>query len=271
MPTLGRTVEPELFLASLRAQVVQDFELIAVDQNPDERLSPLLAPPAERFPILHLRAPAGGVSQARNTGLQHAGGDVLAFPDDDCRYPPDLLGRVSEFFVQHPRTGGLAGRLVDEDGDSCILNFDRESGPIDKTNVWNRSIEATVFVRRESIRGQLFDEELGKGAGTPWGSGEGTDFVLWLLGRGVSLHYDPTMTVIHPRPKPLYDAAALSRAYEYGRGKGRVLRKHKYPLRSKIGHLLVPLGNLALAALRLNPLKARYHWKVFKGRLEGML
>lgn len=271
MPTLGRTVEPERFLASLRAQVFQDFELIAVDQNPDDRLAPLLTPHAERFLILHLRASAGGVSQARNAGLRHAGGDVLAFPDDDCRYPPQLLRRVAEFFAQHPEIGGLAGRLVDEDGDTCILNFDLEGGPIDRSNIWNRSIEATIFVRREVVQGQLFDEELGKGAGTPWGSGEGTDFVLWLLGCGVSLHYDPTVTVIHPRPTRLYDAAALSRAYEYGRGMGRVLRKHKYPLRSKIGHLLVPLGNLTLAALHLNPPKAHYHWNVFKGRLEGML
>lgn len=271
MPTLGRNVEPELFLASLHAQVFQDFELIVVDQNPDERMSPLLAPHADRSPILHLRAPAGGASQARNAGLRHAGGDVLAFPDDDCRYPPELLGRVAEFFAEHPEIGGLAGRLVAEDGDSCILNFDLEGGPIDKTNLWKRSIEATVFVRRESVRGQLFDERLGKGAGTPWGSGEGSDFVLRLLGRGVSLHYDPTVTVIHPRTTTLYDDAALRRAYEYGRGMGRVLRKHKYSPRSKTEHLLVPLGNLALAALRLNLSKARYHWSIFKGRLEGML
>lgn len=94
MPTFGRNVEPELFLASLHAQVFQDFELIVVDQNPGERISPLLAPHADRSSILHLRAPAGGVSQARNAGLRHAGGAVLAFPDDDCRYPPELLGRV---------------------------------------------------------------------------------------------------------------------------------------------------------------------------------
>lgn len=135
-----------------------------------------------------------------------------------------------------------------------------------------RSIRRSIAVENAVDRyRQLFDEELGKGAGTPRGSGEGTDFVLWLLGRGVSLHYDPTVTVIYPRPTRLYDTAALHRAYEYGRGMGRVLRKHKYSLRSKTGHLLAPLGNVALAALRLNPLKARYHWKVFKGRLEGML
>ncbi len=115
----------ELFLASLRVQVFQDFELIAVDQNPDERLFPLLAPHAERFPIHHLRTLAGGVSQARNAGLQHAGGDVLAFPDDDCRYPPDLLRRAAEFFAKHPEIGGLAGRLVDEEDDSFLMSQTR--------------------------------------------------------------------------------------------------------------------------------------------------
>ncbi len=41
--TLGRTDELIAFLESLVAQSERNFEVIVVDQNPDERLEPVIA------------------------------------------------------------------------------------------------------------------------------------------------------------------------------------------------------------------------------------
>ena len=38
---------------------------------------------------------ARGLSRARNAGLAHVEADLVAFPDDDCVYPPGLLERVA--------------------------------------------------------------------------------------------------------------------------------------------------------------------------------
>src|SRR2546427_827401 len=88
--TLGRTGELARFLRELDQQTYRSFELIVVDQNPDQRLAPILAPYESRFPVFHVRSEKG-LSRARNVGMRQIGGDVVAFPDDDCWYPPHLL------------------------------------------------------------------------------------------------------------------------------------------------------------------------------------
>lgn len=245
--------------------------MLAVDQNPDERLAPVLGAYGALFPVRHLRERRAGASRARNVGLRHSCSDFVAFPDDDCEYPSLLLEKVAQFFKRHPEIDGLTGRLVDEKGESSILDFDSEPGLLNITNVWIRSIEATIFLRRDSVRGLWFDENLGKGSGTTWGSGEGTDYLLQLLGKGASLYYDPRLTVFHPSPVPPYDAKAMRRAYEYGCGRGHVLRKHEYPLHARAQSLVGPLGRAAGAAASLRIDEAGYQWNILRGRLRGLL
>ena len=271
LPTIGRREEPERFLASLAAQTFRDFELVVVDQNPDDRLAPVVDAYGDLYPILHLRTKRVGASAARNERLRYSRCDFVAFPDDDCRYPSDLLEKVALFFDLHPELDGLTGRLVDEQGQSSILDFDLEPGPLDAINIWTRSIEATMFLRGKSARRFRFDETLGRGSGTAWEASEGTDYLLQLLSEGASLFYDPSRGVIHPQPVPPYDAKAMRRAYEYGCGRGRVLRKHEYPLRARAGTLVEPLKRVMVCAASLRPAQAYYNWNVLRGRLRGLV
>ena len=244
---------------------------MVVDQNPDDRLAPILEAHRDVYSILHVRTKRLGASAARNEGLRHSFSELVAFPDDDCRYPPDLLERVARLFDHFPEVDGLTGRLVDEQGQSSILNFDLEPGPLDAVNIWTRSIEATMFLRGSSTRAHWFDETLGKGSGTAWESGEGTDYLLRLLDSHASLYYDPNLNVIHPQPVPPYDAKAMRRAYEYGCGRGHVLRKHGYPLRARAKTLVDPLKQAVASAANLRTSEAQYHWNVFRGRSRGLV
>ncbi|HLL40550.1 MAG TPA: glycosyltransferase [Rubrobacteraceae bacterium] len=271
LPTIGRREEPERFLASLAAQTFRGFELVVVDQNPDDRLVPVVDAYEDLYPILHLRTKRVGASAARNEGLRYSRSDLVAFPDDDCRYPSDLLEKVARFFDRHPELDGLTGRLIDEQGQSSILDFDLDPGPLDTINIWTRSIEATMFLRGKSARRFRFDETLGRGSGTAWESGEGTDYLLQLLSEGASLYYEPSLNVIHPHPVPPYDAKSMRRAYEYGCGRGRVLRKHQYPLRERAKTLVWPLKRAVACAANLKTAEARYHWNVFRGRSRGLV
>jgi glycosyltransferase involved in cell wall biosynthesis len=270
LATVGRTADLGRFLASLAAQTHRDFELVVVDQNDDDRLAPVLAPYEESLSILRLRSPERGASRGRNLGLGHVGGDLIAFPDDDCWYPPDLLERVDEFFVRHPDRDGLTGRSIDGEGRASNGRFGADPCELDRISVWGRGIEYAMFFRESSVRGMLFDERLGVGAGTAWGAGEATDYLLRLVDRGASLYYDPGVTVFHPSTVPPYDARAARKAYSYGCGMGRVLREHRMPLSMKARWLVRPLGGAVISLAGLDVPKARYRWNTFRGRARGL-
>jgi glycosyltransferase involved in cell wall biosynthesis len=270
VPTVGRTTELERLLVSLSVQTYQDFELLVVDQNPDDRLVPILASHTNTFPVIHLRSDKGQ-SRARNVGLRHAKGDIVAFPDDDCQYPPNLLDRVVQFFIHNPEVDGLTGRSIDEDGKPSNGRFDITRGNIDKFNVWTRGISYSIFLRRGSVQALWFDEDLGPGAGTKWGAGDETEYLLQLLKQGLLLYYDPTLVVFHPSPITEYGDRAVHRAYTYGSGMGRVLRVHRYPLWFVSYQWVRPLAGLLLSFGQGRTAKARYHWAVFLGRLAGWI
>lgn len=271
MCTIGRIKEVEEFIKHLDCQTHPDFELIIVDQNDDDRLTPILRPYEEKFPILHLRSKKG-LSRARNVGLKHVTGDIVAFPDDDCWYPPDLLEKVATFFEEHPGIDGLTGRAVNIDGTPSSGRWDLDSGIIDRFNVWTRGISFSIFLRSYIIEDiGDFDEMLGVGSQTPWGSGEETDYLLRILKKGYKLYYYPMLTVYHPQPIQYYDHKAMHRARLYAQGMGRVLRKHSYPFWFVAYYWLRSWAGVLLSLIKGDIHKAKYYWVTLKGRIWGWL
>ena len=268
LATVDRTVELERFLKALDEQSYREFELIVVDQNSDDRLTSMLEPYRGRFSYTHLRSSVRGLSRARNLGIKQITGDVVSFPDDDCWYPPNALDWVAECFRRHPEWGGVCGRSVDEKGRWSHARWPKRSLDVDRFHLW--AVSFAIFLRREVVDATGdFDETLGVGAGTPWGSCEEGDYVLRALEKRYRIVYDPELFIFHPRPLDGYDTKAFNRAYYYAMGQGRFFRKHNYPASWVLYRSMSTLGGsvLALATGRVG--KAIYHWKVFEGRLRA--
>jgi glycosyltransferase involved in cell wall biosynthesis len=94
-------------IASVAAQTVQDWEIIAVnDGSPDNSLA-VLEEEARRDPqrIRVISVQNGGVSRARNTGAANARGEFLAFIDQDDLWAPAKLARQLSQFRADPSLG----------------------------------------------------------------------------------------------------------------------------------------------------------------------
>lgn len=270
MATVGRAREVERLLDSLGAQTHRDFELVAVDQGSDNRISTLLASYGKQFPVLHLKS-GPGVSSARNIGLEHVSGEVVGFPDDDCWYPPHLLEQIVRAFREHDGVDGVGGRVADE-RETFDARFDPSPGLVSIPNVWLRTAIVCLFVRRHVVdKVGKFDESLGPNSGTIWGGGEDIDYALRVVKAGFKVHYDPNLRAFHPNPLRHGYQKMSGRAYAYGAGIGRVWSKHDYPIRLVVYHLSRPLGGAILSCVTGRREKAGYHWSAFRGRLRGWL
>lgn len=261
--TVGRTDELARLLDSLAAQNVERLRVIIVDQNHDARLDAVVA--GRPFPIERIRRPLG-LSRARNAGLTLVTADLVAFPDDDCVYPPGLLVRVAERLDADPELAGLTGRSEDARGRSAP-SWRHDHVILTDDNLWNRAISFTIFLRRDVVEAVgPFDEELGLGSGRPWGSGEETDYVIRAVRTGARIEYDPSLVVEH---NIRVDDARIG--VRDGASVGYLLRKHRYPLRVTSRMLIRPIAGAVLSLLRGNLARSRYQLATLRGRVQGYL
>jgi glycosyltransferase involved in cell wall biosynthesis len=269
LATKGRVEEVGKFVRSVSDQGYGDLELIVVDQNEDDRLGGILMQSKVPFPIIRLRSESG-LSRARNVGIAAATGNIMAFPDDDCWYPEGLLARAVLEFRSHPLVGGLTGRSEDGQGQASGGSFSRRQGRVDIQNVWRKGISYTIFLR-SSVCADVgpFDEELGVGARTSFGSGEETDYLIRAIKLGFNIQYLPDLVVFHPNPI-LYNRNHCRKAFRYGVGMGRVLSKHRYKLSFNLYTILRPIAGAFLSLLTLRARKAAYHLAIAGGRICGL-
>lgn len=271
LATIGRTEEVRTFLHALDVQVYRNFELIVVDQNRDDRLVPLLKQYHDRFCIIHMRS-APGLSKARNLGLRSVTGEVVSFPDDDCWYDNNLLETAVRYLANQPDLAGITGRSIDDAGREVNGLFRKTVARLDRSNVWECAISYTIFLRRTAVA-QVggFDETLGVGAGTMWGSGEETDLLLRVLDAGMRIQYLPDFTVRHPDARHQVGKRSLNRAYLYGCGTGRVLQRHEYHWGYKARFIVRPLLGVLLKSSQLKPGEALRHVCTAAGRFRGII
>jgi glycosyltransferase involved in cell wall biosynthesis len=264
--TIGRTDELDRFIVSAATQDYKNIELIIVDQNKDDRLRAVVAKHSPSLNIRHISS-AQGSSRGRNAGLALARGELVAFPDDDCEYPPGLLKRVCAFFLNHSSTDILTGMARDWDG-VPVGRWDDQTGPLERANVWRRGIAFAMFLRREAMdRIGKFDEHIGPGCGTPMGAGEETDVLIRGIDLGLRTFYDPSLVVLHPNKQ--FTDFGVARAFGYAAGMGYVLRKNACSRSQLLQMVVRPLGGALISLLRGRPHQARYHALTLKGRLWG--
>lgn len=187
------------------------------------------------------------LSVARNVALGHAQrrglidhGDVVAFPDDDCRYPDGLLSSVA---------GQLASAGCDfvagAYGPSADMMDRRRFPPGDASLtpglIMRTGCSGSMFFTARAVRAiGNFDERLGLGA--EYGASEDADYLLRALALGFAGIYRPLNVVVEHPYKP-------HRPAQYYVGNVAVLAKHargRGGTRLLLGRRL--LGGLLLAA-----------------------
>jgi glycosyltransferase involved in cell wall biosynthesis len=267
-----RTAEVKRLLDSLVAQTYQAFDVILVDQNDDDCLVPLLAAYDQSLRLRHVRSNTSGHAAANNVGLRICQGDIIGFPDDDCWYAPDLLQRVVDGFDRHPDWDGMTGCEAPSEELVRSDRFDRVPGQVVQDNVMRRHISFAAFFRKKCLAGLFYDERLGVGAKTIWGSGEETDFLLRYIKRGCWVQYDPGLVVYHPDwGKGPYTMKAIAKARRYGMGMGRVLQDHGFRASLTFRYISRPFVGGVYTLLLGKPRKALYHWSIFAGRTAGWI
>ena len=225
--TYGRTNEVDNFLNSIYAQTKKPTEIIVVDQNEENVLHDILKEWSEKLPIIHKRVNFKGASRSRNFGAKQALPGLIAFPDDDCLYPPRLIENIIRLFRQKEEIeliltakiepSEISGRLSEPS-----LNYSQVSSSLDLFKA--KAETSNIFARKSKLESlpYIFNEDIGPGASTPWASNEETDLLIRLLRQGTKMIKLKELSIAHHSLQ-----VSPARSLKYGMGRFEVISRHR--------------------------------------------
>lgn len=230
-------------IESVLAQTSGELECIVVDDGSTDNTREVV----EAFQDPRVRyepKPNGGLSSARNWGIQKARHDYVAFLDADDRWLPGFLDRVMRAFSEvEERCGAVAtaAHRIDEHGrrvEGSKFTFGA-TGELTFRDfcLRNKPLSTSIVARRQALMEcGAFDESLR--------SSEDRDYWLRLTARGWKIHFlDEPLAEIRRHSSNMSSAAArmqsnravvLSRA----RRSGVIAQHSPFWLKVYSGHLL---------------------------------
>jgi glycosyltransferase involved in cell wall biosynthesis len=138
IPTYNRAHSVVDAIGSVLGQRDVELELIVVDDGSTDDTPARLA--AITDPRLrYVRGRHEGVSAARNLGVKHAGGELVAFLDSDDLWQRDKLAREAGYLAAHPDVDVVFSDLEKRHGDRVFASFMRE------TAVFSRRLRETAY------------------------------------------------------------------------------------------------------------------------------
>jgi glycosyltransferase involved in cell wall biosynthesis len=167
MEYLPETVE------SVLNQTYTDFELIIVDDGSTDCIADWVKQIEDRR-LRFVSQPNKGLAAARNEGLKHARGELIAFLDADDLWRPAKLAMQVERMVANPKVGVVYNwvAIIDEHG--ALQGKVRKSNA--EGNVWGQLTTGNIvecgsvaLVRRECFaKVGSFDEDLPCSCSEDW-------------------------------------------------------------------------------------------------------
>jgi glycosyltransferase involved in cell wall biosynthesis len=126
IPTYNRAHTLRDAVASVLAQRFRSLELLVVDDGSTDGTGALVR--AVRDPrVRYIAREHAGVSSARNAGVQHARGELLAFLDSDDVWRPDKLTHEVAFLDRHREADAVFSDLEKLDGERAYASFMRQT------------------------------------------------------------------------------------------------------------------------------------------------
>lgn len=98
-------------LHALTLQTRPPDQLVVVDNNSSDHTCAVVEQFSELLPLTYVFEPQQGVAFARNRGIRHAAGEIIAFTDDDCIPDPQWLEYLELPFIRDPSIGLVGGRI----------------------------------------------------------------------------------------------------------------------------------------------------------------
>ena len=153
-------------LDSVLGQSYPNFELLLVDDGSTDESGAICDEYAARYPenILVIHKENGGVSSARNAGLEFIQGRYVNFMDADDKLTANTLSLVYVFFEAHrEETDVVSIPIIFFEGKTGehILNYKYNQGArvIDLESEWEciQLSSSSAFIKQEAMAGLAFD------------------------------------------------------------------------------------------------------------------
>jgi GT2 family glycosyltransferase len=221
IPTLGRMLLRGC-LDSLEGGTAWPAEVIVVDQGNNSEVSQWVEETGRRgLRITHLTSAEKGIATATNRGFERARTRFVATTHDDCRVGADWIEKLS---ARLPSCHGsiLTGRVLPE-GDGIVLTIITSMDPV----VYRRPMvdRDVLFPPNMAFSLEILERVgfLDEHPSLRY-AGEDNEWAYRALRAGVSIVYDPDVTVSHLAWE---SREALPRLYErYARGQGAFYGKY---------------------------------------------
>jgi glycosyltransferase involved in cell wall biosynthesis len=225
--TRNRPALLERCLSSLADLSPAAREVIVVDQSDGDASRSIVERWGNRIRSLtHLPSRSRGLSRARNEGIGAAGGDIVAFTDDDCLARGDWIGQVARAFRENPAVAAVTGGTLPDSRLPAAEIHPRILAAItwhpEEPRLFRGKIDPSLaggglnLSLRKSWIARIggFDPDLGPGA--RFRGADDTDFLYRLLCSGGAILYDPEVVVTH---LPWREEVSQSEVeFEYGHG-----------------------------------------------------
>jgi len=111
-------------LASMVDQTFKNFEVIIVDAGSNDRTLDIIESYKKRLSLQVLSAPKTSMGEARNVGIRHARGNILAYCDSDDRYLPEKLELQLGYYRSLKNKNVVVFSDILIEGSSSTLKFE---------------------------------------------------------------------------------------------------------------------------------------------------